>query len=221
MGQKVNANAVRIGITQSWHSKWYAPQKDINTLVKMDHDIRTLLQAKLSGCMLDLIHIERLACVDQVSSFVKVKIYSGRPGKIIGRKGEGIQQLNQVLRDRFKQKIMCEVAEIKKPDLNAQIVSSIITLQLEQRAMYRHCIQRAIRAAMAGGAKGIKVVISGRLNGAEMARTEWMKEGNIPLHTFRANIHYGFSEAQTTYGVLGVKVWIHTESLIATKDSTK
>jgi small subunit ribosomal protein S3 len=216
MGQKVNANAIRMGINQTWNSKWYAKKKDISTLIKLDHDIRVLLFAKLSKCMVDFIGIERLVGMDHVSSFVKIKIHSARPGMIIGRKGEGINQLNQELRDRFKHHIMCEVVEIKKPDLNAQIVATVIKSQLEQRTMYRRCMQRAIKNAMFGGAMGIKISISGRLNGAEMARTEWLKDGNIPLQTFRANIRYGFAEAHTIYGVLGIKVWVCTESIIAT-----
>lgn len=211
MGQKVNPIAIRMGITTTWKSVWFAPKNKISEYVKFDHDVRTLLSKRLKQCLIDYISIERLA------SYVKIRILTARPGMIIGRKGDGVASLNKLLCDTFHYPIVCEVVEIKKPDINAQIISRVIAMQLETRAMYRRCMQKAVKSAMKAGATGIKVSIAGRLNNAEMARTEWIKEGRIPLHVFRAKVQYGFSEARTTYGVLGIKVWVFTDEVLKIK----
>lgn len=215
MGQKVNPNAIRLGIHHSWRSVWYAKKQDISSTVKMDHDIRILLRKKLKNCMVDYVGIERLMGHDKKLSHTNVTIHTSRPGAIIGRKGEGIQALIKTLKDHFSQTISCKIVQIKYPDLNAQIVADSISLQLENRVAFRRCMLKATNNAMKSGALGIKIAISGRLGGAEMARTESMKKGRIPLHTFDANVKYALSEAMTTYGVVGVKVWIFNESEVA------
>jgi small subunit ribosomal protein S3 len=205
MGQKVNPIGIRLGITREWSSKWYAGKKQFPQLVHTDFRVREFLRKKLAEASVSRIQIERAA------NKVNITIQTARPGIVIGKKGEDIEKLRQdtaKLLGRPVADIRLNIAEIRKPELDAQLVADGIAQQIEKRVMFRRAMKRAVMSTMRSGALGIKVRLSGRLNGAEIARTEWSREGRIPLHTFRADIDYGFGEARTTYGVIGVKVWI-------------
>jgi len=205
MGQKVNPIGIRLGITREWSSKWYAGKKQFPQLVHTDFRVREFLRKKLAEASVSRIQIERAA------NKVNITIQTARPGIVIGKKGEDIEKLRQdtaKLLGRPVADIRLNIAEIRKPELDAQLVADGIAQQIEKRVMFRRAMKRAVMSTMRSGALGIKVRLSGRLNGAEIARTEWSREGRIPLHTFRADIDYGFVEARTTYGVIGVKVWI-------------
>jgi small subunit ribosomal protein S3 len=205
MGQKVNPIGIRLGITREWSSKWYAGKKQFPQLVHTDFRVRDFLRKKLAEASVSRIQIERAA------NKVNITIQTARPGIVIGKKGEDIEKLRQdtaKLLGRPVADIRLNIAEIRKPELDAQLVADGIAQQIEKRVMFRRAMKRAVMSTMRSGALGIKVRLSGRLNGAEIARTEWSREGRIPLHTFRADIDYGFGEARTTYGVIGVKVWI-------------
>ena len=205
MGQKVNPVGIRLGITREWSSKWYAGKKQFPQLVHTDFRVREFLRKKLAEASVSRIQIERAA------NKVNITIQTARPGIVIGKKGEDIEKLRQdtaKLLGRPVADIRLNIAEIRKPELDAQLVADGIAQQIEKRVMFRRAMKRAVMSTMRSGALGIKVRLSGRLNGAEIARTEWSREGRIPLHTFRADIDYGFGEARTTYGVIGVKVWI-------------
>jgi len=205
MGQKVNPIGIRLGITREWSSKWYAGKKQFPQLVHTDFRVREFLRKKLDEASVSRIQIERAA------NKVNITIQTARPGIVIGKKGEDIEKLRQdtaKLLGRPVADIRLNIAEIRKPELDAQLVADGIAQQIEKRVMFRRAMKRAVMSTMRSGALGIKVRLSGRLNGAEIARTEWSREGRIPLHTFRADIDYGFGEARTTYGVIGVKVWI-------------
>ena len=205
MGQKVHPVGIRLGITKDWSSRWYASSKDFPNFVYQDHKIREFLKQKLKDASVSKIQIDRPA------NKANITIYTARPGIVIGKKGEDIESLRikvaeflgMVLPD-----VRLNIAEIRKPEIDAQLVAEGIAQQLEKRIQYRRAMKRAVTNTMRIGAGGIKVRVSGRLNGAEIARSEWYREGRIPLHTFRANIDYGLAEAKTTYGVIGVKVWI-------------
>lgn len=205
MGQKVNPIGIRLGITRDWSSKWFADKKQYPDLVYADYQVREFLHKKLAEASVSRINIERAA------RRVNITIQTARPGIVIGKKGEDIDKLRQetakLLRLPFAD-VRMNIAEIRKPELDAQLVADGIAQQIEKRVMFRRAMKRAVMSTMRSGALGIKVRVSGRLNGGEIARTEWNREGRIPLHTFRADIDYGFSEAQTTYGVIGVKVWV-------------
>jgi small subunit ribosomal protein S3 len=205
MGQKVNPLGIRLGITRDWTSKWYAGKKQFPQHVFTDFRVRRFLRAKLSEASVSRIHIERAA------KKVNITIQTARPGIVIGKKGEDIEKLRletAKLLGMVVSDVRLNIAEIRKPELDAQLVADSIAQQIEKRVMFRRAMKRAVMSTMRSGALGVKVRVSGRLNGGEIARTEWYREGRIPLHTFRADIDYGLSESRTTYGVIGVKVWI-------------
>jgi small subunit ribosomal protein S3 len=205
MGQKVNPLGVRLGITRDWTSRWYAGKKQFPLQVHTDFRVREFLKEKLKEASVSRILIERAA------KKVNITIQTARPGIVIGKKGEDIEKLRQetaALLGMSINDVRLNIAEIRKPELDAQLVADSIAQQIEKRVMFRRAMKRAVMSTMRSGALGVKVRVSGRLNGSEIARTEWYREGRIPLHTFRADIDYGLSESRTTYGVIGVKVWI-------------
>src|SRR5580658_8925534 len=205
MGQKVNPLGIRLGITRDWTSKWYASKKQFPALVHTDYRVREFLKHKLKDASVSRVLIERAA------KKVNITIQTARPGIVIGKKGEDIEKLRQetaALLGMAVSDVRLNIAEIRKPELDSQLVADSIAQQIEKRVMFRRAMKRAVMSTMRSGALGVKVRVSGRLNGSEIARTEWYSEGRIPLHTFRADIDYGLSEAHTTYGVIGVKVWI-------------
>ena len=205
MGQKVHPTGIRLGIVKDWASKWYADSKTFPEYIKSDHQIRALIKKKLKDASVSRIHIERPA------KKVNITIFTARPGIVIGKKGEDIEKLrNEVSKTigMLLQDVRINISEVRKPELDAQLVAEGIAQQLERRVMFRRAMKRAVTNTMRVGAEGIKVKVGGRLNGAEIARSEWYREGRVPLHTLRADIDYGFAEAATTYGVIGVKVWI-------------
>ena len=205
MGQKVNPIGIRLGITRDWSSKWYASTKNFPAFVYTDHVVREFLRKRLVEASVSRIQIERAA------RKVNITIHTARPGIVIGKKGEDIEKLRAQVSKMMKMPagdVRINIAEIRKPELDALLVAEGIAQQLERRVMFRRAMKRAVTNTMRIGALGIKVRVSGRLNGAEIARTEVYREGRVPLHTFRADIDYGLSEALTTYGIIGVKVWI-------------
>src|SRR5882672_12908455 len=205
MGQKVNPLGIRLGITRDWTSKWYAGKKQFPQHVYTDWRVRGFLRSRLAEASVSRVHIERAA------KKVNITIQTARPGIVIGKKGEDIEKLRletAKLLGMSVGDVRLNIAEIRKPELDAQLVADSIAQQIEKRVMFRRAMKRAVMSTMRSGALGVKVRVSGRLNGAEIARTEWYRGGRIPLHTFRADIDYGLSEALTTYGVIGVKVWI-------------
>jgi len=205
MGQKVNPIGIRLGITRDWSSKWYAPTRNFPAYIYSDFLVREFLKKKLVEASVSRIHIERAA------RKANITIHTARPGIVIGKKGEDIEKLRTQVAKLLKMPmtdVRINIAEIRKPELDAQLVAEGIAQQLEKRVMFRRAMKRAVTNTMRIGALGIKIRAAGRLNGAEIARTEWTREGRIPLHTFRAEIDYGLAEAHTTYGIIGVKVWI-------------
>jgi len=205
MGQKVHPTGIRIGIVKDWTSKWYAATKNFPALISTDFAVREYLKKHLHEAAVSRIHIERAA------RRVNITIHTARPGVVIGKKGEDIEKLRGEVAKRLQlpvADVRVNIAEIRKPEIEAQLIAEGIAQQIEKRVMYRRAMKRAVTTTMRSGALGVKVRISGRLNGSEIARTEWVREGRIPLHTFRADIDYGFAEARTTYGVIGVKVWV-------------
>jgi len=205
MGQKVNPLGVRLGITRDWTSKWYAGKKQFPQHVYTDWRVRGFLRSRLAEASVSRVHIERAA------KKVNITIQTARPGIVIGKKGEDIEKLRletAKLLGMTVGDVRLNIAEIRKPELDAQLVADSIAQQIEKRVMFRRAMKRAVMSTMRSGALGVKVRVSGRLNGGEIARTEQYREGRIPLHTFRADIDYGLSESHTTYGVIGVKVWI-------------
>ena len=205
MGQKVNPIGLRLSLTKDWRSRWYADKRDFGTLLKEDIDIRKLVGERLKDAAVSEIYIERYA------NRIRITIKSARPGLVIGRKGEDIDKLREVIAKMTKKEIYIEIAEIKKPDLDAKLVAENVAMQLERRVSHRRAMKRALQMAMDNGALGIKILAGGRLNGAEIARSESYKEGKIPLHTLRANIDYGTAEANTMAGIIGIKVWVCKE----------
>ena len=201
MGQKVNPIGIRLGFTKQWKSVWYA-SKNYPVLLNQDINLRRELKKKLYASGVSYIKIERPA------NNAVVTIYSARPGVIIGKKGGSVEGLRQEISNTLGVPVHLNIEEVKKPDLDATLVAESIAQQLEQRVMFRRAMKRAVTSAMKGGAKGIKICVSGRLGGAEIARSETYREGRVPLHTFRADIDYGVAESKTTYGIIGVKVWI-------------
>tara|TARA_R110000868_G_scaffold262401_1_gene520847 strand:- start:13744 stop:14397 length:654 start_codon:yes stop_codon:yes gene_type:complete len=202
MGQKVNPIGLRLGINRTWDSTWFAEDNYAN-LVKEDFDIRKFLKKELKSAGVAKVVIERPGTI------CRVFIHTARPGVIIGKKGADIETLRQKLMKFTSCEVFVNIVEVRKPDINSQLVAENICSQLERRVAYRRAMKRAVQNAMMNGAKGIRINCAGRLNGAEIARTEWYLEGSLPLHTLRADIDYGFAEALTTYGILGVKVWIN------------
>ena len=215
MGQKVHPIGFRLGITTDWTSKWYASKREFPKYLLEDIKVRSYLKKKLSHASVSKILIERPA------KEAVVTIFTARPGIVIGKKGEDIEKYRAHVATIFnlsKNTVKLNVQEIRKAELNAQLVSEGIAQQLERRIMYRRATKRAVTNAMRLGALGIKVNVAGRLNGAEIARSEWYREGRVPLHTLSANIDYGLSEAQTTYGIIGIKVWIFHEDSTEQED---
>ena len=212
MGQKVNPVGIRLGITRDWTSKWYASTKNFPAHVLTDFQVREFLKKRLVEASVSRIQIERAA------RKVNITIHTARPGIVIGKKGEDIEKLRGQVAKMMKMgvnDVRINISEIRKPELDAQLVAEGIAQQLERRVMFRRAMKRAVTNTMRIGALGVKIRVSGRLNGAEIARTEWTREGRIPLHTFRAEIDYGFAEAKTTYGVIGVKAWIFKGEVFA------
>ena len=202
MGQKVNPTGIRLGINKAWTSNWYADFKDYAERLNEDLTVRRLLQKRLKNASVSRIQIDRPA------RNAKIIIYSARPGVIIGKKGDETHKLRQEISHFIKVPVHISIEEVKKPELDAKLVAENIAQQLERRIIFRRVMKRAVQNTMRQGAKGIKVCLGGRLAGAEIARTEWYREGRVPLQKFRADIDYGVASAHTTYGVIGVKVWI-------------
>lgn len=211
MGQKVNPIGIRLGINKDWNSKWYA-SKNYAQLLNQDINLRKELKKKLMSAAVSRILIERPA------NNAVVTIYSARPGVLIGKKGGGIEGLRHEIAKKLGVPVHLNIEEIRKPDLDSTLVAESIAQQLEQRVMFRRAMKRAVTSAMKAGAKGIKICVSGRLGGAEIARSEWYREGRVPLHTFKADIDYGTAESKTTYGIIGVKVWIFKGETTAQKN---
>lgn len=203
MGQKVNPHGLRVGVIKDWSSRWYAKDKDFGDLLVEDYNLRKMLKNKLKAAGVPKIEIER------DTSKVRLHIYCAKPGMVIGKGGAEIEKLKAECEKMLKKPVLINIVEVKSPDLDAKLISENIALQLEKRVSFRRAMKQAIGRAMKFGAKGIKVQVSGRLGGAEIARAERYHEGTIPLQTLRADIDYGFSEANTTYGKLGVKVWLY------------
>lgn len=205
MGQKVNPTGFRLGIATDWTSKWYAEKSEFPKYLQQDLAVRDHIKKKLAQASVSRVQIERPA------KQAVITIYSARPGIVIGKKGEDIERLRGEVADMLgisRNTVKINIEEIRKPELDAHLVAEGIAQQLERRIMFRRAMRRAVTNTMRLGALGIKVNVAGRLNGAEIARTEWYREGRVPLHTLRADIDYGFAEAKTTYGVIGIKVWI-------------
>ncbi|MBA4382594.1 MAG: 30S ribosomal protein S3 [Sideroxydans sp.] len=204
MGQKIHPIGFRLSVQKNWTSKWYSNSKHFSELLLKDIEVRDYLKKKLAGAGVSKIVIERPA------KNAKITIYTARPGVVIGKKGEDIEHLRNELKKRMGlPDVGLNIEEVRKPEIDAQLISESITQQLEKRIMFRRAMKRAMQNAMRLGAQGIKIMSGGRLNGIEIARTEWYREGRVPLHTLRADIDYGFSEAKTTYGIIGVKVWVY------------
>jgi small subunit ribosomal protein S3 len=216
MGQKVHPIGIRLGITKDWASTWYADSKTFPEYVATDHRIREFLRKRLKEASVSRIQIERPARKAHIT------IHTARPGIVIGKKGEDIEKLRVAVANMLGMSmgdVRINIAEIRKPELDAQLVAEGIAQQLMRRVMFRRAMKRAVTNTMRLGAEGIKVKVGGRLNGAEIARSEWYHEGRVPLHTFRADIDYGFAEAKTTYGIIGVKVWIFRGEVFDTHEA--
>jgi small subunit ribosomal protein S3 len=203
MGQKIHPTAFRLSIARNWNSRWYASPRKFPIMLAEDLKVREFLKTRLKGAAVSRVLIERPA------KNARITIYSARPGVVIGKKGEDIEVLKVELAKLLGVPVAVNIEEIRKPEIGAQLVADSITQQLEKRIMFRRAMKRAMQNAMRLGAKGIKIMSSGRLNGIEIARKEWYREGRVPLHTLKADIDYGFSEAKTAYGVIGVKCWIY------------
>ena len=202
MGQKTHPIGFRLAVTRDWDSRWYASKQDFPTYLKEDHTIRTFLEKKLRSASVPRIFIER------ASGRIRVKIYTARPGVVIGRKGQELDKLKMELNKKVGKDVMLDIQEVKRPDLSAQLVAENVALQLERRIAFRRAMKRAVQTTLAMGADGIRIQCGGRLGGADIARTEQQRMGKVPLQTLRAQINYGFSEASTVYGIIGVKCWI-------------
>ncbi|MGF7058321.1 30S ribosomal protein S3 [Brassicibacter mesophilus] len=210
MGQKVNPHGLRVGVIKDWDSKWYADKKHFSEYLVEDNKIREFIKRKLYIAGVSKIEIERAA------NRVKISINTAKPGMVIGRGGSGVEELRKNLEKLTKRNITINVEEIKVPEMDAQLVAENIAGQLERRISFRRAMKQSIQRTMRAGAKGIKTSVSGRLGGADMARTESYSEGTTPLHTLRADIDYGFAEADTTYGKIGVKVWLYKGEVLPT-----
>ena len=201
MGQKVNPIGLRLGIVKTWESKWFGG-KNYAEYILEDYNLRKFIKAKLYHAGVARIEIERSA------KRIRLRIYTSRPGIVIGKKGAEISQLKKDVEKITEREILIDIQEVRKPELDAQLVAENVALQIERRVAFRRAMKRGVSSAMRFGALGVKIICSGRLGGAEMARTEWYREGRVPMHTLRADIDYGFIEARTTYGIIGVKVFI-------------
>jgi len=204
MGQKTNPIGLRVAVNKDWRSKWYAEKREFGRLLVEDHQIRTLLKRKLESASVPKVLIERAA------TRCRITIYTARPGVVIGRKGAEIDKIKEEISRMTGKEIYVEIVEVKKPEIDAQLVAENVSLQLERRISFRRAIKKAVQTAMDFGAEGIRIRCAGRLGGAELSRVEMYHQGRVPLHTLRANIDYGFSEANTVYGKLGIKCWICT-----------
>jgi small subunit ribosomal protein S3 len=209
MGQKIHPTGFRLAVTRAWQSRWFATKANFATMLAEDLRVREYLKTKLKSAAVSRILIERPA------KNARITIFSARPGVVIGKKGEDIENLKAELGRRLGVPVAVNIEEIRKPEVDAQLIADSITQQLEKRIMFRRAMKRAMQNAMRLGAQGIKIMSSGRLNGIEIARCEWYREGRVPLHTLKADIDYGFSEAKTTYGVIGVKVWVYRGDRLA------
>ena len=213
MGQKIHPTGFRLPVTRNWASRWYASNKNFATMLAEDLRVREFLKARLKNAAVSRILIERPA------KNARITIFSARPGVVIGKKGEDIENLKAELTRRLGVPVAVNIEEVRKPEIDAQLIADSITQQLEKRIMFRRAMKRAMQNAMRLGAQGIKLMSSGRLNGIEIARCEWYREGRVPLHTLRADIDYGFSEAKTTYGIIGVKCWVYRGDRLANGDA--
>jgi small subunit ribosomal protein S3 len=214
LGQKVNPHGLRVGVIKDWNAKWYAKDKDFADLLVEDHDIRKYIKTTQYRSGISKIVIERFA------NKIKIHIHTAKPGMIIGKGGAGIEGLRNKIEKVTGKTVFINIMEVKKVDLDAQLVAENIAGQLERRISFRRAMKQSMQRSMRAGAKGIKTCVSGRLNGAEMARTEHYSQGNVPLQTLRANIDYGFAEANTTYGKIGVKVWINKGEVLTGLDTS-
>ena len=213
MGQKVNPIGLRLGIVKTWESRWYSDKKYAE-YIEQDSKLRDFVKKKLFHAGISRIEIERSA------KRIRLRIYTARPGIVIGKKGSEIERLKQELEKKVSQEVLIDIQEVRKPEIDAQLVAENVAMQIERRVAFRRAMKRGVTSAMRFGAQGIKIICAGRLGGAEMARTEWYREGRVPLHTLRADIDYGFTEAHTTYGVVGVKVYIFKGEILK-KDETQ
>ena len=210
MGQKVSPHGLRVGIIKDWDSKWYADKKNFPALLKEDYDIRKYIKTSYYTSGISRIYVDRTA-----NNRVFINIFTAKPGMIVGRGGENIKIIRETLEKMTGKKIHLDISEVRNPDVDAQLVAENISFGLERRISFRRAMKQAIQRSMRAGAKGIKVQTAGRLGGADMARTEGYSEGNVPLSTLRADIGYGFSEADTTYGKIGVKVWVNNGEVLS------
>jgi len=207
LGQKVNPISLRLGIVKTWESRWFAGKKYADYIFE-DFRIREFIKQKLHHAGVSKIEIERS------TRRVRLRIFTARPGIVIGKKGSEIEKLKKELEGRVSQEVLIDIQEIRKPEVDAQLVAENVAMQIERRVAFRRAMKRGVSSAMRFGAQGVKIICSGRLGGAEMARTEWYREGRVPLHTLRADIDYGITEARTTYGTVGIKVFVfHGEIL--------
>lgn len=213
MGQKIHPTGFRLAVTRDWTSRWFANSKAFPAMLREDIAVRDYLKKKLAHASVGRVVIERPA------KNARVTVFSARPGVVIGKKGEDIEQLKADLQRRMGVPVHVNIEEIRKPETDAQLIADSIAQQLEKRIMFRRAMKRAMQNAMRLGAQGIKIMSAGRLNGAEIARTEWYREGRVPLHTLRADIDYGTSEAKTTYGIIGIKVWVFKGEMVARGDA--
>ena len=212
MGQKIHPTGFRLAVTRAWSSRWFANRRNFAAMLAEDLQVREFLKARLKNAAVSRILIERPA------KNARITIFSARPGVVIGKKGEDIENLKAELGRRLGVPVAVNIEEVRKPEVDAQLIADSITQQLEKRIMFRRAMKRAMQNAMRLGALGIKIMSSGRLNGIEIARCEWYREGRVPLHTLRADIDYGTSEAKTTYGVIGVKVWVYKGDTLGRND---
>ncbi|ABD71489.1 SSU ribosomal protein S3P [Rhodoferax ferrireducens T118] len=212
MGQKIHPTGFRLSISRNWASRWYANDRDFAGMLAEDIKVREYLKAKLKNASVSRVLIERPA------KNARITIFSARPGVVIGKKGEDIENLKRELSRQLGVPVAVNIEEVRKPEIDAKLIADSITQQLEKRIMFRRAMKRAMQNAMRLGALGIKIMSSGRLNGIEIARCEWYREGRVPLHTLRADIDYGTSEAQTTYGIIGVKVWVYKGDTLGRND---
>lgn len=215
MGQKVHPTGIRLGIIKDWTSKWYAGSREYAGYLHTDLQVRDFLRKKLANASVSRIQIERPA------NNARVIIHTARPGIVIGKKGEDIERLRMEISKMMGVPAQVSVEEIRKPEMDAYLVAESVAQQIERRIMFRRAMKRAVTNTMRLGAEGIKINVSGRLNGAEIARSEWYREGRVPLHTLRADIDYGLAEARTTYGVIGIKVWIFKGEILGLEDTGK
>jgi len=213
MGQKIHPTGFRLAVNKNWGSRWFTSSKNFANMLRQDIDVRDYLKKKLAHASVSRVVIDRPA------KNARVTVYSARPGVVIGKKGEDIEILRNDLQKRIGMPVHVDIAEVRKPEVDAQLIADSIAQQLEKRIMFRRAMKRAMQNAMRLGAQGIKIMSSGRLNGIEIARTEWYREGRVPLHTLRADIDYGFSEAKTSYGVIGIKVWVYKGMISSRNES--